>query len=285
MSACECPMATNPFKVADVEASLNKRYVHGTEIRVGGQGVVYRATRVRDGSGGSCSNDVALKLHLDAKQDERVDREIKAAKNLRHPTLATILEEGTIVIGGKQTRYIAWDFIAGEALDAKLSKGAISELATVRIARDVTLAIATLWSKHIVHRDIAPKNIMVKADGSAVLIDLGGARHLDNTTITAPGATFGTPGYFSPEQYRAEHALTCASDVFILGVVVLECLLGHHPTSFDQNRLALSPPSANALVLSASKALREIIDEMLQLRASFRPSLSSLQEKFNRLLT
>src|SRR5258708_4795347 len=119
-------MATNPFKVADVEAALNKRYVLGPEIRVGGQGVVHRATRVRDGNGASCSNDVALKLHLDSRQDERVEREINAAKNLRHPTLATILEEGTIIIGGKQTRYIAWDFIAGEALDARLSRGAIS---------------------------------------------------------------------------------------------------------------------------------------------------------------
>lgn len=276
-------MATNPFKTADVEGALNKRYVLGPEIRVGGQGVVYRATRVLDGSGAPCSNNVALKLHLDSKQDERVEREINAAKNLRHPTLATILEEGAIVIGGKQTRYIAWDFIAGEALDAKLFRGAIGEPETIRIARDVTLAIGALWSRHIVHRDIAPKNIMVKADGSAVLIDLGGARHLDNTTITAPGATFGTPGYFSPEQYRAEHALTCASDVFALGVVLLECLLGHHPTSFDQHGLAVSPPSANALIPTAKKELREIIDEMLQLRASFRPSLARLQETFESL--
>jgi serine/threonine protein kinase len=276
-------MATNPFKAPDVEAALNKRYVLGPEIRVGGQGVVYRATRFRDGTGGSCSNDVALKLHLDSKQDERVEREITAAKNLRHRALATLLEDGTIVVGGKQTRYIAWDYIVGEPLDGKVSKGALSESETVRIARDVTSAIAALWSKHIVHRDIAPKNIMVKADGSAVLIDLGGARHLDNTTITAPGATFGTPGYFSPEQYRAEHALTCASDVFTLGVVLLECLLGHHPTSFDQHRLALSPPSASALIPTVKKELRETIDEMLQLRASFRPSLARLQEKFDRL--
>ncbi len=187
-------MATNPFKTPDVEAALNKRYVLGLEIRVGGQGVVYRATRVRDGSGASCSNDVALKLHLDSKQDERVEREISAAKNLRHPALATILEEGTIVIGGKANTVHSVGLYCGRGIRRKAVQGAISEPETVRIARDVTLAIRTLWSKHIVHRDIAPKNIMVKADGSAVLIDLGGARHLDNTTITAPGATFGTPG-------------------------------------------------------------------------------------------
>lgn len=277
-------MAANPFKALDVENALNKRYTLGSEIRVGGQGVVYRATRVLDCSGKPCNDDVALKLHLDAREDERVKREINAARNLRHPTLATLLEDGTIVVGGKQTRYTTWDFIAGEALDGKLSKGALSELEAVRISRDVTLAIATIWSKHIVHRDIAPKNVMVRPDGCAVLIDLGGARHLDNTTITAPGATFGTPGYFSPEQFRAEHALTCASDVFSLGVVILECLLGHHPTGLDQYRLATSPPSANALVPTATKQLRETIDGMLQLRAAFRPSLSQLLDKFARLL-
>jgi serine/threonine protein kinase len=278
-------VTTNPFNPREVEAAFDSRYVLGSELRVGGQGVVYRATRVRGSDGTLRSNDVALKLHLDSKQDERVEREINAAKNLRHAALATLLEDGTIVLNGKLTRYIAWEFIPGEPLDTKLSRGALTELETVRIARDTTLAIATLWSKHIVHRDIAPKNIMVRADGSAVLIDLGGARHLDNTTITAPGATFGTPGYFSPEQYRAEHALTSASDVFALGVVALECLLGRHPTAYDQHRLATSPPTATALVPIAKKEFREIIDGMLQLRASFRPSLAILQEKLDRLLS
>jgi serine/threonine protein kinase len=278
-------MTTNPFNASDIGAALNARYVLGSEIRVGGQGVVYRATRVLDASGMPCNDDVALKLHLDSRQDERVEREISAAKNLRHSTLATLLEDGTIIVGGKRTRYLAWDFIKGAPLDIKLSSKALNEVETIRIARDVVSAIDALWSKHIVHRDIAPKNIMVKADGSAVLIDLGGARHLDNTTITAPGATFGTPGYLSPEQYRAEHALTSASDVFALGVVMLECLLGRHPTNYDQHRLAASPPKAPVLMPHASVELRRIIDGMLQLRASFRPSLKTLQEEFDRLLT
>jgi serine/threonine protein kinase len=275
---------TNPFNPTEVVAALNNRYMLGPELRVGGQGVVYRASRIRDGNGNTCADDVALKLHLDSRQDERVEREISAAKNLRHPTLATLLEDGTIVINGKSTRYIAWDFIAGEPLDTRLSRGALDEAATIQIAADVTSAIAALWSRHIVHRDVTPKNIIVKADGRAVLIDLGGARHLEHTTITAPGATFGTVGYFSPEQYRAEHALTSASDVFTLGVVLLECLLGHHPTHFDQNQLAASQSSAHVLVPTVHKELREVIDGMLKLRAPFRPSLARLQEKFDQLL-
>ena len=104
-------MPTNPFPIAEVTTAFNGRYVLGSELRVGGQGVVYRATRVRLPDGMSCSDDVALKLHLDAKQDKRVEREIEAMKHLRHPALATLREEGTIVIGGKKVRFIAWEFI------------------------------------------------------------------------------------------------------------------------------------------------------------------------------
>ena len=276
-------MPTNPFSAKEVETSFGGRYVLGAELRVGGQGVVYRARRVRLPDGTACSDEVALKLHLDAKQDKRVEREIEAMKHLRHPALATLLEEGTITIAGKQTRYIAWAFIDGEPLDVRLSKGAITEQEVVRIARDVTSAIIALWAKHIVHRDIAPKNVMIKPDGSAILIDLGGARHLDNTSITAAGMTFGTPGYFSPEQFRAERALTSASDVFTLAVVLLECLLGHHPTNHDQYQLVSSPPSANALVPAVGRELRETIDHMLQLRAAFRPTADKLHSTFQRL--
>jgi len=276
-------MPSNPFSAKEVEASFGGRYVLGAELRVGGQGVVYRAKRVRLPDSSACNDEVALKLHLDAKQDKRVQREIEAMKHLRHPALATLLEEGTITISGKQTRYIAWEFIDGEPLDLRLSRGAVTEQEAIRIARDVTSAIVALWARHIVHRDIAPKNIMTKPNGSAILIDLGGARHLDNTSITAAGMTFGTPGYFSPEQFRAERALTSASDVFTLAVVLLECLLGHHPTNHDQHQLASSPPSANLLVPGVGTELRETINQMLQLRAAFRPPADKLHITFQRL--
>jgi serine/threonine-protein kinase len=276
-------MPLNPFLIADVTAAFKGRYTLGRELRVGGQGVVYRATRVRRPDGTACKDDVALKLHLDAKQDKRVEREIEAMKHLQHPALTTLLEEGSITIGGKQIRFIAWQFIDGEPLDLKLSKGPLKEVGVIRIGADVTGAIVALWSRRIVHRDIAPKNIMIKPDGRAILIDLGGARHLDNTTITAPGLTFGTMGYFSPEQCRAERTLTSASDIFTLAVVLLECLIGHHPTNFDQQQLVLTPPSANALTPSVGKELRDTIDEMLGVRAPFRPQIDKLHARFVKL--
>ena len=275
---------TNPFSSGDLVQALDHRYVLGNELRVGGQGVVYRATRVRDSDGIQRNNDVALKIHLDSIHDQRVEREIAASKNLRHPSLATLLEDGSIVIVGKLIRYIAWEFIEGEPLDARLKRGPLTQSDAVRVARDVTLAIAAIWARHIVHRDITPKNIMIRSDGSAVPIDLGGARYIDNTTITAPGLTFGTVGYFSPEQFRAEHGLTSSSDVFTLGVVLFECLLGRHPTGLDQYTLAMTPPSAASLLPQVRPELRNLLDAMLRLRASFRPTLSVLQSAFEELM-
>ena len=88
---------------------------------------------------------------------------------------------------------------------------------------------------------------------SAILIDLGGARFLnqednrdtlrpvryfDQDDTAAAFKPFGTLGYFSPAQIRGARALSCASDVFSLGVVMLQCLLGWHPTGYDQHALA-----------------------------------------------
>ena len=63
---------------------------------------------------------------------------------------------------------------------------------------------------------------MIRPDGRACVIDLGVARHLDQTTLTALGITWGTLGYMSPEQTRAVRQLTCKSDLFSLGVILLE---------------------------------------------------------------
>src|SRR5208283_2542209 len=87
--------------------------------------------------------------------------------------------------------------------------------------------------------DIKPSNIMLRDAGGAVLIDLGAARHLEadygDADVRKP---FGTKGYFSPEQARGARALTCASDVFSLGVVMMQSLMGRHPTEYHQSALA-----------------------------------------------
>ncbi len=274
-------MPTNPFDQRAVQAALGGRYEILHEIRVGGQGAVFYTKRKLTPTNSPASDLVALKLHLDPKQDVRVEREIKAMEGVIHPCLARLIEHGFCDIAGKRTRYIAWEFIEGQALDSALASGPLPENQVVEMARDVCLAISAIWTKRIVHRDINPKNVMLRDSGGAVLIDLGGARHLDETSVTAQGMTFGTQGYFSPEQYRTERALTCASDVFSLAIVISQSLAGKHPTSFDQHLIAIAPPSCSSVAPHAEPSLCQMVDRMLSLRAAFRPTLDELVRFFS----
>ena len=272
------------FPITEANAALGARFQVGALIRGGGQGVVYRGTRTRTPDGVVAADECAIKYYFDSAQDQRVDREIRALEGFRHPNLANVLEHGGFNVNGEPVRFVVWEYIDGEALDTRLRAGALSGRIVACIGRDAARAIDHIWSKRIVHRDVAPKNIMLKrGDAEAVLIDLGIARHLLESPLTAPGFTWGTYGYLSPEQCRAEPNLTCHSDVFSLGVSLQEALAGRHPTRGDQQALVAAPPKTSNLVASAPAALAEVIDRMLSLRAPFRPLPAALIARFAEL--
>jgi serine/threonine protein kinase len=135
-------------------------------------------------------------------------------------------------------------------------------------------------------------HLMMGAVSSAVLIDLGAARYLDQDsirTLRPPDRRerrvrrpIGTWGYFSPEQIRGTKALSCAADVFSLGVVMLQCLLGRHPTSYDQNSLADGFRASEARV-PASYGLLCTLDTMLSPLPSARPNPAELRHRFESL--
>jgi serine/threonine protein kinase len=269
------------FDAADIVAALGGRYALGRQLRLGGQGVVYFATRTAALDGSPAADPVALKLHFDPSQDERVEREIAAMEQVRHPSLANLIEHGRVTIGERFVRFVAWEFIDGEALDHRLRQGPLVAKTVASVGRDVARAIDHIWAKRIVHRDVNPKNIMLrKGDRDAVLIDLGVARHLSMQTITGAGLTWGTMGYLSPEQCRTETQLTCHSDVFCLAITLQECLTGRHPTGGDQARLAMTPPPTALVAPTAPAALAAIIDSMYASRAAFRPHPNVLADRF-----
>jgi eukaryotic-like serine/threonine-protein kinase len=291
---------------SEIEAALGHRYVVGSEIGVGGQGAVFRATRAFRPDGTPTNDAIALKLHLHSSQDIRVQREITAMQNLSHPNLPRLIEHGHCTFAGRKTRYVAWEFIEGQPLSVHLKNGPMLESQVLTIGRDVSAAIAEIWSRRIVHGDIKPWNIMLRNSGSylmfsslisAVLIDLGSARYLDQDTTFATlkptkyssqGSSFtelrplGTIGYFSPEQIGGG-ALYCASDVFSLGVVMLQCLLGRHPTDYDQTALAAGIRASGSR-LTASAGLLSALDRMLSVRSPSRPNPAELSRHFQRLL-
>ncbi|MFI5117361.1 MAG: serine/threonine-protein kinase [Terriglobales bacterium] len=287
------------FVPADIDAALGGRYIVGPEIAVGGQGTVFRATRTSRPDGTAANDVVALKLYFDRRRNIRVQPEITAMENVSHPNLARLIEHGDCDVAGRHTRYVAWEFIDGQPLSVQLKSGRLLESEVLAIGRDVSAAIAEIWSRRIVHGDIKPSNIMLRNSGgpikfgavdSAVLIDLGVARNLDQGNVRnldrsdrrSPGRPIGTWGYFSPEQIRGTKALSCASDVFSLGVVMLQCLLGRHPTDSDQTALA-DGIRASGGRLAANVGLLCALDMMLSPLPTFRPNPAELSHRFQSL--
>jgi serine/threonine protein kinase len=274
----------NPFPIEEVKKLLRDRFRIEEVIRIGGQGVVCRGIRTASGIERSEDQVVALKFYMDPSQDIRVEREIKALTGFHHPNLAHLVDHGIVVVHDKTIRFVAWEYVEGEALDQRLTRGPLPGKLVACVGRDVARAIEHIWTKRIVHRDANPKNILLRRkEEVAILIDLGVARHLSETPITSEGLTWGTVGYLSPEQCRAETNLTCSSDIFSLGVVLQEALSGAHPTGGDQNALVTLPKKTSRLMATSPAGLADVIDSMLGLRAAFRPHPHALAIRFAEL--
>jgi serine/threonine protein kinase len=196
---------------------------------VGGQGVVYR--------GALGATPAAIKIYFPGQLQVRIDREIRALSMLNNPHIVKLLWSDKLSIGDEELPIVATELIAGTDLATCLRHGPLPHDQIGPLIFDLADAIDAMWNIRVVHRDIKPSNILIRTDGRASLIDLGVARHIDRTPLTAIGSTWGTNGYMSPEQAAAARQLTCKSDIYGLGVVAVESALGRHPTRRNQEVL------------------------------------------------
>jgi non-specific serine/threonine protein kinase/serine/threonine-protein kinase len=200
-------------------------------IGAGGMGEVYRATRDDD----QYRKDVALKV-VRAGQNSSVvisrfrnERQILAT--LDHPCIARLLDGGTTDDG---MPYFVMELIDGQPITEYCDRQKISITGRLKLFSQVCAAVHHAHQHLVIHRDIKPGNILVTAEGVPKLLDFGIAKILDFDSVSgAPEATLTafrilTPRYASPEQIKGE-AMTTASDVYSLGVVLYELLTGQSP--------------------------------------------------------
>ncbi len=274
-------MGTQPLpQQNEVQAALGTRFNVQAPLRPGAQGAVYRAIRNQNPAGDVTGDEVAIKFHIDPTQNERVEREIRTMTEVRHYSLANLYEHGTVQIQNRQYRYVVWELINGSPLDTHLAAtGPLQPKTAAIVGKDVATAIGAVWSKRVVHRDVNPKNIMLRSNGEgAVLLDLGVAKYIDQTALTAPGLTWGTRGYLSPEQMVGLD-LTCQSDIFSLGISIQEALCGRHPTRGDQNLLASGGPRTATICPACPAALAAVVDRMVSQRPAHRPTPDLVAEQ------
>ena len=199
-------------------------YLIQRRLGQGGMGIVFRA--LHDGDG----RTVALKVLRDelAADDgfrQRLAHEARAAAEVDHPNLAPVLEAGE----ADGRLYLAVRYVDGRSLAERLAAGGplpVGEL--VPLAANVAAGLDALHRRGIVHRDVKPANILLAADGTAVLGDFGLAKSRAWTVLTKTGQVLGTPDYLAPEVIRGEPA-TPLSDLYGLGCVLFECLAGAPP--------------------------------------------------------
>ena len=210
-----------------LSAALADRYRIERELGQGGMATVYLAHDLRH------DRPVALKV-LRAELAavigaERFLAEIRTTANLQHPHILPLFDSGA----ADSFLYYVMPYVEGESLRDRLTREKqlpVDE--AVRYATEVAGALDYAHRHGVVHRDIKPENILL-AEGQALVADFGIAlavsRSDGGTRMTETGMSLGTPHYMSPEQAMGEREITPKADVYALGCVLYEMLLGEPP--------------------------------------------------------
>ncbi|MEM7584321.1 MAG: serine/threonine-protein kinase [Acidobacteriota bacterium] len=214
------------------------RYRVVREIGRGGMAVVYLAER----ADGQFRQHVALKRirrgidTIDVIR--RFDQERQILASTQHPNIAQLVDGG---VGPDGRPYFVMEYVEGRSIDVYCDEERLSVNQRLELFLQVARAVDYAHRNLVVHRDIKPTNILVTADGHAKLLDFGIAKLLDaegapgETPLTRSYTRLMTPVYASPEQVRGT-AVTTASDIYQLGLLLYELLTGRWPYHLTEQR-------------------------------------------------
>ncbi|UCF40707.1 MAG: protein kinase [Gemmatimonadota bacterium] len=208
---------------------------------------------------------------------DRFLREIGIAARLAHPHILPVYDSGE----ADGLLYYVMPFVEGESLQGRLDRDGRLEVAeALHVAREVASALGYAHSHHVIHRDIKPANILLSG-GHAVVTDFGVARAIGlgrepaSVFITEPGIAVGTPTYMSPEQASGEQALDGRSDLYSLGCVLYETLVGEPPYTGDTPHAVI----AQCFAAPIPSARRKQADVPEHVDAALRMALAKTPEE------
>ncbi len=233
---------------------LSGRYRLEEQIGRGGMSTVWKAFDT------TLERAVAIKMmHRDVARDsdqlERFRREAKAVAKVSSPYVVGVIDAGE----EDHTPFIILEYVDGETLKHRIRRlKRLDVPEAVAYAIEIARGLQAAHERDIVHRDVKPQNVLLDEEGAARVTDFGIARSLTDHGLTADGRVLGTTDYVSPEQALG-HAVTPQSDIYSLGVVLYEMLIGDVPFH-GENQVAV--------------AMRHVRDELPDVQAK-RPEISS----------
>jgi DNA-binding response OmpR family regulator len=229
-------------------------------IGEGGTSRVYLASRERD------DEPLVVKIlrsevTADGRALARFMEEYALVERIQSRHVARIYDHGT----SDGHAYLVMEFFEGGDLNKRLGGKALAPPESLRLFRELMLALGDIHEKGILHRDLKPQNLMFRDDGSLAIVDFGIAKHIDAADMTGHGEILGTPRYMSPEQVQGK-ALDLRTDIYSAGVLLFQMLTGRHLFEGDSAvEVALqhlnTPPPALPEELSSYQRL---LDKLLE---------------------
>ena len=255
------------------------RYEILQRIGAGGMGSVYRARQQ------SVAQQVALKvLRPDLINNDhirqRFHREAEIIARLRHPNTIRLFDFCTTEDG---LAVMVMELLEGQPLSDRLkSGGPLGVLESLHVGIEVSRSLSEAHLKGLVHRDLKPANIFLSDVGGqrvTKVLDFGIARLMDEeaTRLTVTDQVFGTPRYMSPEQGLSTANVDARSDLYSLGLILYECVVGQPPfvaqTSYQylSAHSAQPPPKLRDALPNAPESLERLIDACLEKQPERRP--------------
>ena len=240
-------------------------------LGAGGMGIVWLADDLRG------HRQVALKRPLTAGASVRADleREAEIAKKVAHPNAITVFD----VVGDGDDCWLVMEYFPAASL---ATKGILSPRAAAAVGAQVAAALAAAHDAGVVHRDVAPGNVLVADSGTAKVTDFG-ISAWRAATITSSGKVSGTAAYVSPEVANGAHA-TAASDMFSLGATLFAAVEGEPPFGKgDPDACLRRIRSARGDIATRAGALKPVLDALLQRDQEARPTAAQAKELLDRI--
>ena len=228
---------------------------------------------------------------------ERFKREIMLSAALQHPHIVPVLSAGEIAdesLAATKLPYFIMPFVEGESLRTRLSRGPLSVREAVSILKDVSRALVYAHGRGVIHRDIKPDNILLSG-GSATVTDFGVAKAITASregtrreatstrsgTITLVGTSIGTPAYMAPEQAAGDPSTDHRADLYALGIVGYEMLVGtppfhgRAPQQLLAAQLTEKPPPIGSRRYDVPEALSVLVMKLLEKEPAKRPKTAA----------